>query len=94
MFAYKLSDDADDLMLKKAFDGNYADDRKTMIKNFNGVYLDYEHAKTVSCCDYVNQELLHYLKNMKKRQSLVKCLRQFKLMFLLNLIWMDCGKTG
>jgi hypothetical protein len=60
MFAYKLFDEKDDKIIKTAFNCDFADERKNMIRNFDGQYLDYENAKTVSCENYVNQELLHF----------------------------------
>ncbi len=49
MFSYRIRNKEDDTILTMAFDCQYADDRKTMIKKFNGEYLDYEKVRDVSC---------------------------------------------
>ena len=49
MFSYKLANEDDDVILKKAFETEEADHRKTMIQNFNGEYLDYKNVKEVTC---------------------------------------------
>ena len=49
MFAYRLSTENDDIILKKAFESDKSDLRKEMIRAFDGQYLDYENVREVSC---------------------------------------------